>query len=72
MSAPHRDAAFEAARFAIDTLKTTVPIWKRERWQGGESWGLEPQHIAGVPSLDAAGTTAPAASAVPSRPEAVR
>ena len=72
VSAPHRDAAFEAARFAIDTLKTTVPIWKRERWQGGESWGLEPQHIAAVPSLDATGSTAPAASNAPSRPEAVR
>ena len=45
VSSPHRDAAFEAARFAIDTLKTTVPIWKRERWQGGESWGLEAQHL---------------------------
>ena len=54
VSAPHREAAFEAARFAIDTLKTTVPIWKRERWQGGESWGLEPQHIVGVASLGGA------------------
>lgn len=48
VSSPHRDAAFEAARYAIDTLKATVPIWKRERWQGGESWGLEAQHIVGV------------------------
>ena len=48
VSSPHRDAAFEAARFAIDTLKTTVPIWKRERWQGGESWGREAQHIIEV------------------------
>lgn len=47
-SSPHRDAAFEAARFGIDTLKATVPIWKRERWDGGESWGLEPQHIREV------------------------
>lgn len=45
VSAPHRGAAFEAARFCIDTLKATVPIWKREAWQGGESWGLEAQHI---------------------------
>lgn len=45
VSSPHRDAAFEAARFGIDTLKAAVPIWKRERWQGGESWGLEAQHI---------------------------
>jgi molybdopterin synthase catalytic subunit len=69
VSSPHRDAAFEAARFAIDTLKATVPIWKRERWQGGESWGLEPQHIADVPSLDGAETGPPAIGA---RPEAAR
>jgi molybdopterin synthase catalytic subunit len=37
-SAPHRAEAFEAARFAIDTVKTTVPVWKRERWDGGEDW----------------------------------
>ena len=46
VSAPHRDEAFEAARFGIDTVKSTVPIWKRETWSGGESWGLEAQHIA--------------------------
>jgi molybdopterin synthase catalytic subunit len=45
VSAPHRGAAFEAARFCIDTLKATVPVWKREAWDGGESWGLEAQHI---------------------------
>ena len=53
VSSAHRGAAFEAARFAIDTLKTTVPIWKRERWQHGESWGLEAQHITEVsPRVD--------------------
>jgi molybdopterin synthase catalytic subunit len=36
----HRGEAFEAARFCIDTLKATVPIWKRETWEGGEDWGL--------------------------------
>jgi molybdopterin synthase catalytic subunit len=46
VSAPHRDEAFAAARFCIDTLKRSVPIWKRESWIGGESWGLEAQHIA--------------------------
>jgi molybdopterin synthase catalytic subunit len=46
VSAPHRDEAFAAARFCIDTLKRSVPIWKRESWTGGESWGLEAQHIA--------------------------
>jgi len=45
VSAPHRGEAFEAARFAIDELKRSVPIWKRESWAGGESWGLEAQHI---------------------------
>ncbi len=34
----HRDAAFEACRFAIDTLKETVPIWKKEYLQNGEVW----------------------------------
>jgi molybdopterin synthase catalytic subunit len=48
VSAPHRAAAFEAARFAIDELKRTVPIWKREAWSGGESWGLEAQHLVDV------------------------
>jgi len=37
-SAPHRAEAFEAARFGIDSIKTTVPIWKRETWAGGEDW----------------------------------
>jgi molybdopterin synthase catalytic subunit len=45
VSAPHRAEAFEAARFCIDTLKRTVPIWKREIWPDGESWGLDAQHI---------------------------
>ena len=45
VSAPHRGEAFDAARFAIDELKRVAPIWKREVWAGGESWGLEPQHI---------------------------
>jgi molybdopterin synthase catalytic subunit len=40
VSAPHRGEAFEAARWCIDTLKATVPIWKKERWEGGEDWGL--------------------------------
>src|SRR5262249_26370213 len=38
VSAPHRAEAVEAARFGIDTLKETVPIWKREHWEGGSEW----------------------------------
>ncbi len=37
-AAPHRGEAFEACRFAIDTLKQTVPIWKKEFAAGGEYW----------------------------------
>lgn len=38
VSAPHRDAAFKACRFVIDTLKQTVPIWKKEIFEDGEVW----------------------------------
>jgi molybdopterin synthase catalytic subunit len=37
-SCPHRDDAFAATRFCIDTVKTSVPIWKRETWDGGDDW----------------------------------
>lgn len=40
VSSPHRPEAFEAARFGIDALKASAPIWKRETWDGGEDWGL--------------------------------
>ncbi len=38
VAAPHRAEAFEACRFAIDTLKQTVPIWKKEVTTDGEYW----------------------------------
>ena len=38
VSAPHRGAAFDACRFAIDTLKKTVPIWKKEYFADGAVW----------------------------------
>jgi molybdopterin synthase catalytic subunit len=38
VSSPHRPAAFEACRFAIDTLKRTVPIWKKEYFADGAVW----------------------------------
>ena len=50
VSAPHRQEAFAAARHAIDTLKATVPIWKRETWQGGSAWGLDATAVAEVRS----------------------
>jgi molybdopterin synthase catalytic subunit len=62
-SAPHRDAAFAAARFGIDTLKATVPIWKREHWDGGQSWGLEAQHLVDVATVEARSGVDPSAGA---------
>jgi len=38
VSAAHRDAAFHACRYVIDTLKETVPIWKKEIFENGEVW----------------------------------
>jgi MoaE-MoaD fusion protein len=38
VSSAHRNAAFEACRYAIDTLKRAVPIWKKEFFAGGEVW----------------------------------
>ena len=38
VAAPHRAAAMDACRFVIDTLKATVPIWKREHFDGGAVW----------------------------------
>jgi molybdopterin synthase catalytic subunit len=48
VSAPHRDEAFVAARFGIDALKATVPIWKKETWEGGSAWGLDAHPIVEV------------------------
>jgi molybdopterin synthase catalytic subunit len=38
VSAPHRADALAACRDAIDTLKETVPLWKKEVYEGGEEW----------------------------------
>jgi len=38
VSAGHRDDAFAACRFAIEEIKKTVPIWKKEVYEGGEVW----------------------------------
>ena len=49
-AAPHRGAAYEASRLALERLKREVPIWKREDWAEGSSWGREAQHIVEVSS----------------------
>ena len=38
VSAPHRQDALAACKDAIDTLKETVPLWKKEVYEGGEEW----------------------------------
>jgi len=38
VAAAHRAAAFDACRYIIDTLKETVPIWKKEVFEDGETW----------------------------------
>lgn len=55
VSSAHRPIAFEAARFAIDALKESAPIWKKENWGAGSDWGtgahaiIEPQKVTGNP-----------------------
>ena len=48
VSSPHRRVAFDAASFAIDTLKETVPIWKQEHWSGGSDWAVDQHPIRPV------------------------
>lgn len=50
-AAPHRAEAFAACRYAIDTLKQTVPIWKKEYFEGGEMWVGETPGAARADSL---------------------
>jgi molybdopterin synthase catalytic subunit len=38
ISSAHRDAAFEASRYAIERLKEIVPIWKKEHYDDGAAW----------------------------------
>lgn len=54
-STPHRAEAFAAAQFCIDTLKRTVPIWKREHWAGGSDWGTGAQPIAAIAEIGGEG-----------------
>jgi molybdopterin synthase catalytic subunit len=42
VSSPHRQAAFEAGQWLIDTLKQDVPIWKQENWADGEKEWVHP------------------------------
>jgi len=48
VSSPHRTDAFEAGQYCIDTLKRSVPMWKREIWEGGSAWSEEGTPIEDV------------------------
>ena len=52
VSSPHRPEAFEAARFGIDALKASVPIWKHESWNAGADWALGARHVTAASSVD--------------------
>jgi len=45
VTSPHRRVAFEACHYAIDRLKQTVPIWKKEVFEDGEEWVEETESI---------------------------
>jgi len=54
VSSPHRAAAFEACRYAIDAIKEVAPIWKHEAWADGADWGTgaRPPTSAGAVGSD--------------------
>lgn len=54
VSSPHRPTAFEAARFAIDALKESAPIWKYEVWSDGADWGTGANEIRDAHDVSAA------------------
>jgi molybdopterin synthase catalytic subunit len=60
VSSEHRGASFDACRYGIDTLKKTVPIWKKEYFEGGAIW--VDGEIPPVPSGSAPSNSAPSNS----------
>ena len=62
VSSAHRGAAFDACRFAIDTLKRIVPIWKKEYFEDGAVWAQG--EVPGSPAGDISGGTLPSNSSL--------
>ena len=67
VSAPHRPEAFEAARYAIDALKASAPIWKREEWETADGsvaagWGTGAHDIVHPADVPTVGSTTDAAA----------
>ncbi len=50
VAAPHRAEAFDACRWLMDTLKGSVPIWKKEYFEGGAHWIEGPERVPSVPA----------------------
>ena len=46
VASPHRKDAFAACGYAVDRIKQTVPIWKKEFFEGGEVWIESPEDVA--------------------------
>jgi len=60
VASAHRGAAFEACRWLIDTLKRTVPIWKREHFADGAVWADGEPFPAEIPRANSSGQGSPA------------
>jgi molybdopterin synthase catalytic subunit len=56
VSSPHRAEAFAAAQACIDRVKASVPIWKKEHWQGGADWATGSQPIRALANTAVANT----------------
>ncbi len=53
VASPHRKDAFAACEYAVDRIKQTVPIWKKEFFEGGEVWVESPEDHALKSATDA-------------------
>lgn len=60
VASAHRAAAFDACRWLIDTLKRTVPIWKKEYFEDGAVWADGEPFPAEIPSVNPQGKDTPA------------
>jgi molybdopterin synthase catalytic subunit len=71
VATPHRPEAFAAASYAIDAVKATVPVWKREHHQDGTDWASGATEVVSVADLGAPTAPPPALSLAerPSMPD---
>ena len=60
VASAHRAAAFDACRWLIDTLKRTVPIWKKEYFEDGAVWADGEPFPAGIPKVESSHSERPA------------